>query len=95
MDTILDISTFYHDSAAALLHDGEFVAAAQEERFSRKEHDAQFPLNAINYCRAEAGVPLTELDYVVFYDKPVRSPTHSVVRDSSFQHQRAHRLAST
>jgi carbamoyltransferase len=67
---ILGISAFYHDSAAALIDDGLIVAAAQEERFSRRKHDAAFPHNAIAYCFAEAGVAADELDHVVFYDKP-------------------------
>jgi carbamoyltransferase len=71
MTYILGISAFYHDSAAALLKDGEIVAAAQEERFSRKKHDARFPGNAIGYCLAEAGVGLRDVDHVVFYDKPL------------------------
>ena len=67
---ILGISAFYHDSAAALVRDGEIVAAAQEERFTRKKHDSHFPIHAAEFCLAKAGVPLTDLDYVVFYDKP-------------------------
>jgi len=67
---ILGISGFYHDSAAALLADGRIVAAAQEERFTRKKHDARFPQSAIAYCLAEAGVGLDDVDYVVFYEKP-------------------------
>jgi carbamoyltransferase len=67
---ILGISAFYHDSAAALIEDGRIVAAAQEERFSRRKHDAAFPHSAIAYCLAEAGVTADELDHVVFYDKP-------------------------
>jgi carbamoyltransferase len=67
---ILGISAFYHDSAAALVDDGRIVAAAQEERFTRKKHDAAFPHNAIAYCLAEAGIAADELDHVVFYDKP-------------------------
>jgi carbamoyltransferase len=67
---ILGISAFYHDSAAALVVDGDVVAAAQEERFSRKKHDARFPHNAVAYCLKEAGVGLDAVDYVVFYDKP-------------------------
>jgi carbamoyltransferase len=67
---VLGISAFYHDSAAALIHDGEPVAAAQEERFSRKKHDAGFPRNAIAYCLREGGVTLDGIDFVVFYDKP-------------------------
>jgi carbamoyltransferase len=67
---VLGISAFYHDSAAALVEDGRIVAAAQEERFTRRKHDPSFPRNAIAYCLAEAGVRLDELDHVVFYDKP-------------------------
>jgi len=68
---ILGISAYYHDSAAALLRDGDIVAAAQEERFTRKKHDSRFPENAVNYCLAEAAISLTDVDYVVFYDKPL------------------------
>lgn len=68
---ILGISAFYHDSAAALVCDGKPFAAAQEERFSRKKHDARFPRNAINYCLSEAGISILGLDYIVFYDKPL------------------------
>jgi carbamoyltransferase len=68
---ILGLSAFYHDSAAALVRDGEIVAAAQEERFSRRKHDARFPKNAVAFCLAEGGVRLRDLDYVVFYDKPL------------------------
>lgn len=67
---VLGISAYYHDSAAALLRDGEIVAAAQEERFTRKKHDADFPANAVKYCLQEAGISLGEVDYVAFYDKP-------------------------
>src|SRR3972149_3238980 len=67
---ILGISCFYHDSAACLIRDGEIVAAAQEERFSRKKHDPDFPINAINYCFSAAGISAKELDYVGFYEKP-------------------------
>ena len=67
---ILGISAFYHDSAAALIADGRIVAAAQEERFTRKKHDAGFPQNAIRYCLAEASIGLDDVDHVVFYDKP-------------------------
>jgi carbamoyltransferase len=67
---ILGISCFYHDSAAALLRDGELVAAAHEERFSRKRHDASIPVLATRYCLAEAGIEIGDLDYLVFYDKP-------------------------
>ena len=67
---ILGISALYHDSAAALIEDGRVVAAAQEERFSRKKHDARFPKHAIEYCLAEAGIRLDQVDHVAFYDKP-------------------------
>jgi len=67
---VLGISAFYHDSAAALVHDGEVVAAAQEERFSRKKHDSRFPRHAVAYCLSEGGLALEKIDYVVFYDKP-------------------------
>src|SRR5436309_2169962 len=67
---ILGISAFYHDSAAALIRDGEVIAAAQEERFTRKKHDSGFPRNAVDYCLAEEGVSLDAIDHVVFYDKP-------------------------
>ena len=68
---ILGISAYYHDSAAALLRDGEIVAAAQEERFTRKKHDSRFPGNAIKYCLSEASIGLTDVNHVVFYDKPL------------------------
>ena len=68
---VLGLSAFYHDSAAALLVDGKIVAAAQEERFSRKKHDAAFPTNAIAYCLEETGLSLAEIDYITFYDKPL------------------------
>lgn len=67
---ILGISAFYHDSAAALLIDGKIVAAAQEERFSRKKHDHRFPKAAIDYCLSEAGINVEDLNFVAFYDKP-------------------------
>ena len=68
---ILGISAFYHDSAACLVRDGRIVAAAQEERFTRVKHDAAFPEHAIRYCLAEAGIAASEIDHVVFYDKPL------------------------
>jgi len=67
---ILGISCFYHDSAAALIKDGILVAAAQEERFTRKKHDQDFPTNAIHYCLQEGGIQAQDLDYIGFYDKP-------------------------
>ncbi len=70
MTSVLGISAFYHDSAAAIIVDGEIIAAAQEERFTRKKHDASYPKNAINYVLKEAGLKLNEVDHVVFYEKP-------------------------
>ena len=67
---ILGISAFYHDSAAALIEDGRIIAAAQEERFSRRKHDARYPQQAIDYCLSEAGIALEAVDHVAFYDKP-------------------------
>ena len=72
MTYILGISAFYHDSAAALVKDGEIIAAAQEERFTRKKHDESLPRNAIAYCLSEAGIRIQDVDYVGFYDKPVK-----------------------
>jgi carbamoyltransferase len=72
MATILGISAFYHDSAAALVVDGDIVAAAQEERFTRKKHDPGFPSGAIEYCLRQAGKTPADVDYVVFYEKPMR-----------------------
>ncbi|QHI35247.1 Decarbamoylnovobiocin carbamoyltransferase [Kordia antarctica] len=69
--TILGISAFYHDSAAAIVQDGKVIAAAQEERFTRKKHDPAFPTNAVEYCLAYAGKTIDQLDAVVFYDKPL------------------------
>ena len=71
MTAILGVSAFYHDSAASLVVDGEVVAAAQEERFTRKKHDAAFPARAVEYCLAEAGIAADRLDYLAFYDKPL------------------------
>ncbi|MDP6503554.1 MAG: carbamoyltransferase [Planctomycetota bacterium] len=69
--TILGISCFYHDSAAALIQDGRIVAAAEEERFTREKHDSDFPEEAIKFCLAEAGITSAELDYIGFYEKPM------------------------
>ena len=71
MSHILGLSAYYHDSAAALVSDGKIIAAAQEERFTRKKHDAGFPAEAIRYCLAEAGLAFNAIDQVVFYDKPL------------------------
>ncbi len=68
---VLGISAFYHDSAAALIEDGVIVAAAQEERFIRKKHDATFPNNAVEYCLSGTGICLDDIDYICFYDKPL------------------------
>ena len=68
---ILGISAFYHDSAASLLMDGKIVAAAQEERFTRKKHDPAFPINAIKFCLEYGGLTIDELDAIAFYDKPL------------------------
>lgn len=68
---ILGISAFYHDSAAALIRDGEIIAAAQEERFTRKKHDSRFPSNAVEYCLEAGGLTAQNIDYVVFYEKPL------------------------
>ena len=67
---ILGLSAFYHDSAACLLQDGKIIAAAQEERFTRKKHDASFPKNAVEFCLQKGGIQVSDLDYVGFYDKP-------------------------
>jgi len=70
MSYILGISCFYHDSAAALIRDGDIIAAAQEERFTRKRHDQAFPAHAVSYCLKEAGITVADVEYVAFYDKP-------------------------
>ena len=67
---ILGISAFYHDSAAAVIEDGKIVAAAQEERFTRKKHDPSFPINACKFCLDFSGYKIDELDAIAFYDKP-------------------------
>jgi carbamoyltransferase len=68
---LLGISAFYHDAAAALIVDGEIIAAAQEERFTQKKHDASFPSNAIQYCLDEQMITADQIDAIVFYDKPL------------------------
>src|SRR5882762_6223583 len=67
---ILGVSAFYHDSAACLVQDGRIIAAAQEERFTRKKHDASFPRHAVGYCLREGGISVNDLDCVAFYEKP-------------------------
>lgn len=69
---ILGISAFYHDAAAAMLKDGEIIAAAQEERFTRRKHDASFPKNAVNYCLREANIGEEDLDLVAFHNDPYK-----------------------
>src|SRR4051794_10970528 len=69
--SILGISAFYHDSAACLVQDGAVLAAAQEERFTRKKHDAAFPARAVEFCLRRAGLEVSDLDLVCFYDKPL------------------------
>ena len=71
MNYILGISAYYHDSAAALIKEGEIIAAAEEERFTRKKHDGGFPSQAVAYCLKEAGIHLQDISYIVFYDKPL------------------------
>ena len=66
--SILGISAFYHDSAAALIKEGNIIAAAQEERFSRKKHDARYPYNAINYVLEESNLRLSEIDHIIFFE---------------------------
>src|SRR5947208_1532820 len=68
---ILGISCYYHDAAAALLQDGVLVAAAEEERFSRRKHDARFPVHAIAFCLRQARISGNDIDYAVFYEKPL------------------------
>ena len=71
MANILGISCFYHDSAACLIKDGIVVAAAEEERFTRKKHDTSFPINAISYCLKEGDITSRQINYVAFYEKPL------------------------
>jgi carbamoyltransferase len=71
MTYILGISAFYHDSAAALLHNGEIIAAVQEERFSREKYDARFPARSVEHCLNEAGISPAQLDFVAFYEQPL------------------------
>ena len=68
---IVGISAYYHDSAAAIIVDGKLVAASQEERFTRKKNDADFPEQALQFCLEEAGLKIEDIDYLVFYEKPV------------------------
>src|SRR5579862_7391318 len=68
---VLGISCYYHDAAAALIEDGTLIAAAEEERFTRKKHDSGFPTKAIEFCLRRAGIKPGDVDYVVFYEKPL------------------------
>ena len=70
MTSILGISAFYHDSAACILKDGEIIAAAQEERFTRKKHDSSYPFNAINFVLNSSNLKLSDVNYIVFFEKP-------------------------
>ena len=70
MTSILGISAFYHDSAAAIIIDGNIIAAAQEERFSRKKHDPRYPFHAVQYVLEESNLSLKEVDHIVFFEKP-------------------------
>ena len=70
MTYILGISAFYHDSAAALIIDGKIISAAQEERFSRKKHDSRYPFNAVEFVLKNSKVKLSQIDYIVFFEKP-------------------------
>jgi carbamoyltransferase len=68
---IIGISAFYHDAAACIIRDGNIVAAAQEERFSRKKHDSSFPIESIKFCMSQAGISANDIDFFVFYEKPI------------------------
>ena len=70
MTSILGISAYYHDSSAAIIVDNEIIAAVQEERFTRIKHDSTFPFNSINYVLSQINKKLSEIDYIVFYEKP-------------------------
>ncbi len=70
MISILGISAFYHDSAAVLINDGKIIAAAQEERFTRKKHDSSYPFHAVEFVLRNSKLKLSELDYIAFYEKP-------------------------
>ena len=70
MTHILGISAFYHDSAASLILDGKIISAAQEERFSRKKHDARYPFNAVEFVLKNSNLKLNQIDYIVFFEKP-------------------------
>ena len=78
---ILGISCYYHDAAAALLRDGQLIAAAEEERFTRKKHDYDFPKNAIQFCLDTAGLQGSDIDYVAFFERPFRRDTQRTFAD--------------
>ena len=82
---ILGVSAFYHDSAACLVRDGQIIAAAQEERFSRRKHDARFPVQAVNFCLADGKVPKNGIDIVAYYEKPLILKTHFVSAPQNWQ----------
>ncbi len=94
MTAILGISAFYHDSAAALVVDGDIVAAAQEERFTRKKHDPRFPGHAIQYCLDAASLDYDDIDYVAFYEKPLRKFDRLIETYLSFAPARPRQLRS-
>ena len=71
MSYIIGISAYYHDSAATLIRDGEILVAVQEERFSRKKHDSRFPINALRYCLKSQSIDLSNIEYIVYYEKPL------------------------
>ena len=81
--SVLGVSAFYHDAAAVLVRDGEIVAAAQEERFSRKKHDPRYPKHAISYCLEQAFIDPSELSAVVFYENPLLTTSLTLHRPSS------------
>jgi carbamoyltransferase len=87
---ILGISSFYHDSAACLISEGEVIAAAQEERFTRLKHDWRFPLNAVSYCLQEAGVTINDIGLIAFYEKPFLKfeRARNLCRNSAEEHVR-------
>ena len=98
MTHILGISAYYHDSAACLVTNGQIVAAAQEERFTRKKHDPGFPSRAVEYCLKAGGVTLKDVKYIVFYDKPLvkferliwmSGHQHTHQADGPIQHRRS------
>ena len=90
MKTILGISAFYHDSAATILVDGKIIAAAQEERFTRKKHDASYPFNAIEFVLDFAKIKLSEVDQIIFFEKPFLKFERLLETYVAFEIGRAH-----